>query len=404
MENHLRKIVELSLGSTPEDMLKASLDACIDLAGANGGSILAEEGPALQFLFSNVTELIGTRVPFDSLAGHTVRQGLVIYTYAPKDTRHFDAVDAEISHTTKYLLSIPIPTVHTSSSGTRAQSCSGALQLLFEENIFPTIDVEQGPQEFSVADFKESELYEQKLKNIFWILPIVAFGMEIVSMRQTSYQVIHELKNKMISGLSWINYLKEDVQAKAGDLLEDESIKEDFELAESSVRDGSELAKKYPQFTKIFTPNFEQACINDLLKETAASVTAFAQEQNAKGFEVKTDLDESVGERELDIGQLRMAFFNLCKNGAEALIEFKTENPTMTISSAKRDDHIEIVVSDNGPGMPPEIADNLFIAFKTKKEGGTGLGLTIVKKIIDTHGGTISCDTDNNGTTFTVLI
>ena len=72
MEHHLRKIVELSLGSTPEDMLKASLDACIDLAGANGGSILAEEGPALQFLFSNVTELIGTRVPFDSLAGHTV--------------------------------------------------------------------------------------------------------------------------------------------------------------------------------------------------------------------------------------------------------------------------------------------------------------------------------------------
>ncbi len=404
MENHLLKIVELSLGSTPEDMLKASLEACIELAGADGGSILSEEGPALQFAYSNVAELIGVRVPFDSLAGHTVRKGLVIYTYAPKDTRHFEAVDTEISHVTKYLLSIPIPTVHTSSSESKAQSSSGALQLLFEDNIFPSIDVEDGPKEFSVADFKESDLYEEKLRSIFCILPIVAFGMEIVALRQTSYQVIHELKNKMIAGLSWIDYLKEDVQAKAPDIMKDESVQEDFELAESSVRDGSELAKKYLQFTKIFTPNFEQACINDVLKETGASVGAFAQEQGSKDFEVKVDLDDSIGDRELDIGQLRMAFFNLCKNGAEALIECKTEKPTITISSSMREDHIEVIVSDNGPGMPPEIADNLFIAFKTKKEGGTGLGLTIVKKIVDTHGGTISCETGEGGTTFTVVI
>jgi len=64
----------------------------------------------------------------------------------------------------------------------------------------------------------------------------------------------------------------------------------------------------------------------------------------------------------------------------------------------------EIGLKDNGPGMPREIADNLFIPFKTKKEGGTGLGLTITKKIIDLHAGTISCLTGSDGTEFIIIL
>jgi len=54
--------------------------------------------------------------------------------------------------------------------------------------------------------------------------------------------------------------------------------------------------------------------------------------------------------------------------------------------------------------MPKEIAENLFIPFKTKKEGGTGLGLTIAKKIIDLHVGSIKCSTGDDGTKFEILI
>src|SRR5512137_2186250 len=112
MEKHLRRIVEMSLGSTPEEMLKASLETCIQLTGATGGSILGEEGLRLQFLFSDVAELIGVRVPFDSIAGVTVNENKIIYTYAPADKRHFNGVDTQIQHRTKYLLSIPIRSIH----------------------------------------------------------------------------------------------------------------------------------------------------------------------------------------------------------------------------------------------------------------------------------------------------
>ncbi len=82
MEEHLQKTVQVSLGTSPENMLKTSLEICTELAGGESGSILGEEGPALKFLFSDVEELIGIRVPFDSIAGVTVNKNMVIYETA----------------------------------------------------------------------------------------------------------------------------------------------------------------------------------------------------------------------------------------------------------------------------------------------------------------------------------
>ena len=404
MEQYLRRIVELSFGSTPEELLKASLETCIQLTGATGGSILGEEGVHLQFLFSDVTELIGVRVPFDSIAGVTVNENKVVYTYAPADKRHFDGVDAKIQHKTKYLLSIPIQSIHRSTGGEHATKNSGALQLLFENNIFPEINLEQGAQEFLLTGFKENIPFMERLKGILWFLPIVAFGMEVMKLRQTSYQTIHELKNKLISGLSWIKYLKEDIRQRTPAILDEENIKQDIELSETAIKEGANLATTYLQFTNIYSPDFAPVNINDVLAETAVSVKALATELKAVDFSVKLDLDKEIGVKNLDASQLKMAFFNLCKNGVEALVEHKVPAPEIRISSSAQNGLAVLVISDNGPGMPPEIANNLFMAFKTKKNGGTGLGLTITKKIVDVHGGTIKCYTDKKGTIFTITL
>jgi signal transduction histidine kinase len=404
MEQHLRRIVELSFGSTPEELLKASLETCIQLTGATGGSILGEEGVHLQFLFSDVTELIGLRVPFDSIAGVTVNEGKVVYTYAPADKRHFSGVDTQIQHKTKYLLSIPIQSIHRSIGPEHAVKNSGALQLLFENNIFPEINLDGGAQEFSLTRFEENSPFMKRLKDILWFLPIVAFCMELMRLRQTSYQTIHELKNKLISGLSWIGYLKEDIRQKNPALLDEENIQQDFELSETAIREGANLAATFLQFTNIYSPDFAPVNINDVLTETAVSVRALANELKAVDFTVTLDLDRQIGVKNLDASQLKMALFNLCKNGVEALVESKTPTPVIRIASAAHNGRVVVVISDNGPGMPPEIANNLFMAFKTKKDGGIGLGLTITKKIIDVHGGTIKCDTGNQGTRFTITL
>jgi len=404
MEEHLQKIVQISLGTSPENMLKTSLKICTELAGGESGSILGEEGPSLQFLFSDVEKLIGMRVPFDSIAGITVNKNMIVYTYAPSDKRHFDGVDKQIEKQTNYLLSIPIPSIHASSDNDKPAKNAGALQILFNKNVFPDLNVEEKAHEFELMDFKNSELYSEKLKNVFFLLPMVAFGMEVMRLRQTSYQVIHELKNKMISSLSWMRYLKEDIGGIDPEIIKNDDIKEDFNLAESAIHEGAELAKNYLQFTKIYTPDFSICNLNDILKETAASVKALAADFNLDTFTLDLNLDSKITKRKLDAGKLKMAFFNLCKNAVEALSEYETPNPKLTFVSEQRDKELFISITDNGPGMPQEIAENLFIPFKTKKEGGTGLGLTIAKKIIDLHVGNIKCTTGTDGTKFEIII
>jgi len=404
MERYLRRIVELSLGSTPEELLKTLLETAIQLTGATGGSILGEEGVHLQFLFSDVAELIGVRVPFDSIAGVTVNESKVIYTYAPADKRHFVGVDTQIRRETKYLLSIPIQSIHRSTGEEHAVKNSGALQLLFDNNIFPEIDLEKGAREFLLTEFKENEPFMERLNDVLWFLPIVAFGMEIIRLRQMSYQTIHELKNKLISGSSWIGYLKEDIRRMVPDILNDENVRQDFELTETAIKEGSSLAATYLQFTNIYNPDFAPANINDVLKETSGLVKALASDLKAAGLRVVLDLDEEIGVKNIDASQLKMAFFNLCKNGVEVLAEHGVPDPEIRISSSTLDGRVVLKICDNGPGMPPEIAHNLFVAFKTKKKGGTGLGLTIAKKIVDVHGGTIKCDTDSSGTLFTITL
>lgn len=401
-EVYLKQVLQSSLVKPPEAMMQECLEICIELSRAAGGSILSEEGPSLKFLFSNVPSLIGMDVPWDSIAGHSAKDSRVIYTFAPTDKRHFGQIDGAIEHQTRYLLSIPIPSIHQASDVRDRVKSAGVLQLLFDENIFPEIDVSREAREFSIEDVKEQDPYEETLKHVFWILPNISFGMEVMRLRQTSYQVIHELKNKLIAARSWLNCLKEDISDMDESLFENEDIQEDFELAESAAHEGSKLAVGYLQLSKIYAPEIVDADVNAVLKKTGADVRAFAEDMEGVPVEVHLEQEAGIGARRFDPEQLRMALFNLAKNAVEALKQFSTEHARVTLVSRTEGDRLILEIIDNGPGMPEEIASRLFTPFATKKEGGTGLGLTISKKIIDIHGGNIRCETSPEGTRFVI--
>lgn len=401
-ESCLRRVLHGSLQKAPEEMLEDCLKICIELTGASGGSIFGEEGPYLQFLFSNVPSLIGMKVPWDSIAGNTARHNVVIYTYAPADKRHYDGVDAHVARQTRYLLSVPIPSIHSATAKNDQVRSAGVLQLLFDDNILPQFDVTSGAREFSLESMKEQEQYDGMFKEVFWILPNISFGLEVMRLRQTSYQCIHELKNKLVATQSWLVCLKQDLGGLAATALEDEAVVEDFSLAEGAAREGASLAKSYLQFTKIYSPKYEDTDIGVVLRQTSADLRAFASEEGGGLVQIVTEVADGIPVRSMDPGQMKMALFNLGKNATEALVEHRIAGAEVKLRADMNGDRLRVVVRDNGPGMPEEIASNLFVAFKTKKAGGTGLGLTITKKIVDVHGGRIWCDTGKTGTSFTI--
>lgn len=99
--------------------------------------------------------------------------------------------------------------------------------------------------------------------------------------------------------------------------------------------------------------------------------------------------------------RLEQVLINLFQNSLEA-VEKKGNNGKIRVKTKPLSKSVVLTVSDNGPGIPQHIQDNLFTPFNTSKDHGLGLGLVIVKEILNDYGGKISAKTSADGTTFRV--
>jgi signal transduction histidine kinase len=111
---------------------------------------------------------------------------------------------------------------------------------------------------------------------------------------------------------------------------------------------------------------------------------------------------EYIGAARLDEGKFRRVITNLARNAAQAM----PQGGTFAVSCTAEGDTLRLRFVDNGPGMPPHVAAKLFTAFNSHgKRGGTGLGLALVKEIVEAHGGKVSCTTvEKQGTTFDIRL
>lgn len=145
-------------------------------------------------------------------------------------------------------------------------------------------------------------------------------------------------------------------------------------------------------------------------------VKAVAKAGFARNIRVTENYDPSLPAVYANRDQLVQVFLNLVKNAAEAVgdrpdgeIMLTTAyRPGIRLSVAGTREKIslplEFCVHDNGPGVPSDLVPHLFDPFITTKPNGSGLGLALVAKIIGDHGGIIECDSQNNRTTFRVLM
>ena len=88
--------------------------------------------------------------------------------------------------------------------------------------------------------------------------------------------------------------------------------------------------------------------------------------------------------------QIQQVIFNLMRNAVDAMAE--TPLRELRVSTARRDDHIIVSVSDTGPGIPAEVSARLFQPFAATKPDGMGVGLSIRRLIIDAYRGELWFD------------
>lgn len=119
---------------------------------------------------------------------------------------------------------------------------------------------------------------------------------------------------------------------------------------------------------------------------------------------VVTDLDIAMPPVSVDLGALSQVFLNLYLNARDAMLP--KSGGTLTITGTAGDGLVTIHVRDTGTGIPEAIRDRMFEPLTTTKgERGTGLGLSVSKRVIESAGGRISFETeDGRGTTFSISL
>jgi signal transduction histidine kinase len=154
------------------------------------------------------------------------------------------------------------------------------------------------------------------------------------------------------------------------------------------------VRERKPARTEV-DPNSVLKEVVDLLQEMAA----------ARGVRLETEIDEDVGKESLDRTAIYRALLNLATNAIDACTE--SESGDLVILRTRREQReIVLTVEDNGIGMSDEVRSRLFSRFFSTKPGkGTGLGLMVVKKIVEEHGGGLTVESEpGRGSSFLIRL
>jgi two-component system nitrogen regulation sensor histidine kinase NtrY len=162
----------------------------------------------------------------------------------------------------------------------------------------------------------------------------------------------------------------------------------------------AEFIGSYRQLSRLPLPVKEEVPVADLL---AGLSELYEAPCKAKGINCSLSAGPENLRLSADEAQLKQVLINLLKNAMEALEG--VEDPGIEISVKRILHQVSIEIHNNGPAIPSEILEKIFVPFFSTKAEGSGIGLSLSRQIISNHGGQIAVDSeDGEGTTFKVLL
>jgi two-component system nitrogen regulation sensor histidine kinase NtrY len=201
-------------------------------------------------------------------------------------------------------------------------------------------------------------------------------------------RIAHEIKNP----LTPIQLSAERIKRKFAKQLPPEEAQSLAQLTDVVVRQTNDLRRivdEFSKFARMPEPVTQQESLSQVLREVV-----LLQETGQPGVVFDLRLDTAPLRADIDAAMIGQALTNLVKNAGEAIETLQEKGapdghrPTIRIESGIEEDRAVIRISDNGIGLPQDRA-RLFEPYVTTRDKGTGLGLPIVKKIIEEHGGTL---------------
>jgi C4-dicarboxylate-specific signal transduction histidine kinase len=171
------------------------------------------------------------------------------------------------------------------------------------------------------------------------------------------------------------------------------------------VKDGTRAAEIIKRIRLLFkkgTHERELVDVNEVIREMIILLRSEAMRYSISfRTELAVDLPQVMGDRV----QLQQVLMNLMLNGIEAMKDVDGTGELAIKSQREENEHILVSVSDTGVGLPTQQADQIFNAFFTTKVQGTGMGLSISRSIVESHGGRLwAADNSPRGASFYISL
>jgi PAS domain S-box-containing protein len=210
----------------------------------------------------------------------------------------------------------------------------------------------------------------------------------------------HEVRTPLNAIMGWATLLREGKRTEA-------EIHEGLEVIERNCKSQAQLIEDVLDVSRIVSGKMELNIQSGLLEQVIIDALNIVRPAaDAKGIHLEKNFDPEAGPVSCDSRRMQQVVWNLLSNA----VKFSPMGATVRVTLSREGSHVRIVVSDDGPGISEEFLPHVFDRFRQadsstrRKLGGLGLGLSIVKHLVELHGGTVVAESAGlgSGSTFTV--
>jgi PAS domain S-box-containing protein len=235
----------------------------------------------------------------------------------------------------------------------------------------------------------EAALLEAK-ENLVRVTRVIAMG-------ELAAAIAHEVNQPLAAIVTNANFCLREL---AGGAQNVEKLREAITEIVSDGGRASAVTSRIRALLQKGTPKRAELDINQIIEEVAVLLRG---ELTRKRVSLRTDLSLDLGRVSGDRVQLQQVVINLVMNGIEAM-RLPSHPRELVIKTGRKHDEVLVQIQDSGGGLDPQQAEHIFEPFFTTKPEGVGMGLSISRSIVESHGGRLWAESDFKGALFQFTI
>jgi PAS domain S-box-containing protein len=220
------------------------------------------------------------------------------------------------------------------------------------------------------------------LESIKTVQSLVSYSAKLAALGRLTSGVAHEVKNPLNAMMIHVELLKERLEDSGVD------VKKSLEVIGSEIRRLDRVVQGFLKFMRPQELVLKPVDLNAMLQSVCALLEA---ESQSHGVRFVLELDAALPAVSADEELLRQAFINILQNAVQAM---PSGGAVRLRTRPEKLDWVRVTVTDQGVGIVPEDVDKIFKLYYTSKPGGSGIGLSVVYRIVQLHDGTVEAKSE----------